>query len=500
MKKFNLFVSLIMVLVLMGFTNVSKAQYVYETIYSETFGITTTTTQVDAHTDYDVTTVAYTASSTVVTIRATNSSNPGDTAPQYPNASGGALLYMNNDAAYFDISGINTTGYQGLELSFGYHKTGSAATLDQFKVEYSTDGTVWTPINMTHWTRQKDTTDGVYSTFPAGSGTTGWYYITCEADSNTIPATAALQLRYTYISNGITSQVRIDDIKLTGARPIPYVAVLSPEDGAEFTPCDSIQIGIDVQNFSFYAAYPVPNGDGFLKIESDVLPFLGIPGLQSPIYCDMYMMMAMANIGKITLPEGNYNMIVTLVGLDSLPIAPLATDTINVSVVQEVVENPQFSVAGGDYTTVQNVEIATETEDAVIYYTTDGTDPDENSTVYTGAIEVNDTMTIKAIAMKECATSSDIVTAEYNIDTTTTGISTFQPTTISISPNPATSLLNISAKGFNQLEIVNFIGQVVYKSTMTDNRAQVDVSNLNAGIYFVRLTGDAVVTKKFIKK
>lgn len=497
MKKFNLFVSLFMVFALMGFTNVSKAQMIYETIYSETFGITTTTTQIDAHTDYDVSTVLYSASTTSVTLRATRSSNPGDTAPQYPNASGGALLYMNNADVYFQISGINTTGYQGLELSFGYDKSANAATLDQFKVEYSTDGTVWTPINMTHWTRQKDTTEGGPSTFPTTSAT-GWYYITCEADSNTIPATAALQLRFTDL-HLVNSQVRIDDIKLTGARPVPYVAVLSPQDGAEFTPCDSIQIGIDVQNFSFYS-YP-PTGDGFLKIESDVLPFLGIPGLQSPIFCDASMMQTLANIGKITLPAGNYSMIATLVGLDSLPIAPLATDTIEVSIVQEVVVDPEFSIAGGDYTTVQNVEIATETADAVIYYTTDGTDPDENSTLYTGAIEVNDTMTIKAIAMKECATSSDIVTAVYNIDTNTAvGINTFQPTTISISPNPATSLLNVSAKGFNQLEIVNFIGQVVYKSTMTGNRAQVDVSNLNAGIYFVRLTGDAVVTKKFIKK
>lgn len=496
MKKFNLFVSLFMVFALMGFTNVSKAQMIYETIYSETFGITTTTTQIDAHTDYDVSTVLYSASTTSVTLRATLSSNPGDTAPQYPNASGGALVYMNNADVYFQISGINTTGYQGIDLSFGMNKSAVSADISVLKVEYSTDGNTWVPINVTHWSRQKDTTEGGVSTFPVGSGTTGWYYLTCEADSNTIPASASLHLRFTDL-HPITNQIRIDDIKLGGERPVPYVAVLSPQDGAEFTPCDSIQIGIDVQNFSFY---PAPTGDGFLKIESDVLPFLGIPGLQSPIYCDMTMMIAMANIGKITLPEGNYSMVVTLVGLDSLPISPLATDTINVSVVQELVENPQFSIASGDYTTVQNVEIATETEDAVIYYTTDGTDPDENSTLYTGAIEVNDTMTIKAIAMKECATSSDIVTAEYNIDTTTTGISTFQPTTISISPNPATSLLNVSAKGFNQIEIVNFIGQVVYKSTMTGNHTQVDVSNLNAGIYFVRLTGDAVVTKKFIKK
>lgn len=76
---------------------------------------------------------------------------------------------------------------------------------------------------------------------------------------------------------------------------------------------------------------------------------------------------------------------------------------------------PTFSPAAGTYSEVQNVEITTATDDATIYYTTDGTDPDATSTEYTAAIPVAQTMTIKAIAVKEGMTDSEIATAEYII-------------------------------------------------------------------------------------
>jgi len=76
---------------------------------------------------------------------------------------------------------------------------------------------------------------------------------------------------------------------------------------------------------------------------------------------------------------------------------------------------PTFSPAAGTYSEVQNVEIATATDGATIYYTTDGTDPDATSTEYTAAIPVAQTMTIKAIAVKEGMTDSEIATAEYII-------------------------------------------------------------------------------------
>ena len=76
---------------------------------------------------------------------------------------------------------------------------------------------------------------------------------------------------------------------------------------------------------------------------------------------------------------------------------------------------PVFTPEAGTYYEVQTVEIACSTADATIYYTLDGTEPDENSSVYSEPIIVAESMTIKAIAMKEGYENSNIATADYNI-------------------------------------------------------------------------------------
>ena len=76
---------------------------------------------------------------------------------------------------------------------------------------------------------------------------------------------------------------------------------------------------------------------------------------------------------------------------------------------------PTFTPEGGTYYEAQEVAIACSTADATIYYTLDGTDPTENSSVYTAPIAVAESMTIKAIAMKDGYENSTIATAEYTI-------------------------------------------------------------------------------------
>ena len=76
---------------------------------------------------------------------------------------------------------------------------------------------------------------------------------------------------------------------------------------------------------------------------------------------------------------------------------------------------PTFAPEAGTYYEEQAVTLTCITTDATIYYTTDGSDPDENSTVYTEPIAVAESMTIKAIAMKEGYDNSNIATAEYTI-------------------------------------------------------------------------------------
>ena len=68
--------------------------------------------------------------------------------------------------------------------------------------------------------------------------------------------------------------------------------------------------------------------------------------------------------------------------------------------------------AGGNFVGSIEIEISCATEDATIYYTTDGSEPTKSSEIYVKPFEINDTTTVKAIAINAVG-SSDVVTATY---------------------------------------------------------------------------------------
>lgn len=74
---------------------------------------------------------------------------------------------------------------------------------------------------------------------------------------------------------------------------------------------------------------------------------------------------------------------------------------------------PTFSPAGGSFLEAQNVTLSAESG-TTIYYTTDGTAPSTSSSVYSAAIPVGTTTTIKAIAVKDDK-SSGVASATYTI-------------------------------------------------------------------------------------
>jgi hypothetical protein len=80
------------------------------------------------------------------------------------------------------------------------------------------------------------------------------------------------------------------------------------------------------------------------------------------------------------------------------------------------VATPTFSPAAGTYTEAQSVTIACDTENASIYYTLDGTDPTTSSEEYTEAISIDETTTVKAIAVKENMSNSAVASATYTIN------------------------------------------------------------------------------------
>ncbi len=75
---------------------------------------------------------------------------------------------------------------------------------------------------------------------------------------------------------------------------------------------------------------------------------------------------------------------------------------------------PTFTPKAGVYTEAQQVTIACKTEGAQIHYTTDGTTPTAESALYTGAIAVEATTTIKAVAVLDGELSA-VATATYRI-------------------------------------------------------------------------------------
>lgn len=98
---------------------------------------------------------------------------------------------------------------------------------------------------------------------------------------------------------------------------------------------------------------------------------------------------------------------------DGMPNSDVATAAYTIAAP---CATPTFSPAAGTYNKVQNVEISTTTEGATIYYTTDGAEPTTESTEYTGAIEVDKNMTIKAIAVKDGMANSAVAEAAYEIN------------------------------------------------------------------------------------
>src|SRR5271166_1501620 len=76
---------------------------------------------------------------------------------------------------------------------------------------------------------------------------------------------------------------------------------------------------------------------------------------------------------------------------------------------------PTFSPSGGTYTSIQKVSLSDATTGASIYYTTDGSTPTAQSTLFSPAtpIAVSTTTTINAIAVASGFANSAVATGTY---------------------------------------------------------------------------------------
>ncbi len=125
---------------------------------------------------------------------------------------------------------------------------------------------------------------------------------------------------------------------------------------------------------------------------------------------------------------------------------------------------PTFDPAGGSYTSAQSVTISTTTDGATIYYTTDGSTPTTSSDVYSSAIPVSTTTTIKAIAVRNGYDNSSVASATYTI---------LSPKTILEARTQATGDI------FTQGVVTSVNGKTAY---IQDNTAGIAVYNSAANL------------------
>jgi hypothetical protein len=96
---------------------------------------------------------------------------------------------------------------------------------------------------------------------------------------------------------------------------------------------------------------------------------------------------------------------------------------------EKTVATPTFDPPGGAYFSVQHVKISCATADAFVYYTLDGADPDESSTLCAAgdSIEVERTFLLKARAYKAGMNPSAVAEAAYAVDLPDVAAPYFEP-------------------------------------------------------------------------
>lgn len=174
-----------LILLLLLFTGTSWGQV---TIFSENMGTSTVTTTIASNTFQNTSPIQFSGNTDVRNNLFSN----------YTGASGGRNVFFTNIIGrYFEISGINTTNYNNIQLSIGHHKSTTTSS-NELTIQVSSDGINYTTLSYTR---------------PTGTGSTGWLLIT---PTGQIPSCSNLRIKFTQTISVSNSFFRLDDVKLTG--------------------------------------------------------------------------------------------------------------------------------------------------------------------------------------------------------------------------------------------------------------------------------------------
>jgi len=184
--------------------------------------------------------------------------------------------------------------------------------------------------------------------------------------------------------------------------------VVTYTDGTTTTLTQSLSDWFTVDNFP---------GESIARTESYRLnPDGSIDNETFYVYGYSFAINSTKTVKSLTLPN-NVSVVVLAVSLQAAPAAGSVT----------------LSPSPGSFTTPQAVTLTDSTPGAVIHYTTDGSTPTTSSPVYTAAITVSATTTIKALATASGYSTSATVSGTYTLSTSSTPVAA----TVGLNPAPA---------------------------------------------------------------
>lgn len=158
----------------------------------------------------------------------------------------------------------------------------------------------------------------------------------------------------------------------------------------------------------------------------EALTNLDLKGLVAPFYQFQFLLgpdvPAARSQGDIFIDVGNNTewsnplyVYAVLRGIADTAYAPIPQIFLSLG-TQNQVDLPTASPEAGTYDSPQVVSLSCITPDAILYYTTDGSEPTDESTLYESPITISQTTTLKVRGYCTGYSRSDIATFEYIIE------------------------------------------------------------------------------------
>ena len=182
-------------------------------------------------------------------------------------------------------------------------------------------------------------------------------------------------------------------------------------------------------------------------------------------------------------------------GDDCVYIDDIFFPIVNAITFIEPASNLTYEVVGHDVTL--NWTASTEADTYLLKRNGETLADNLTETTYADVLEETGSYVYAVYAVK--ADGSMSAPAYCTVEVDFTGVAENQNVNVSVYPNPANDMftINVNADNF-KYQLVNSLGQVVYSGNAS-NKAVVSVSELNKGVYFLRITtGNQVKTQKVV--